>query len=203
MRYTTVKKQTTIEKQTIQKSVFLAYVKGVDTVEEARDFYLEISKKHYDATHNCYAYVVDDKVKFSDDGEPQGTAGMPILQVIQKKNLNRVCVVVTRYFGGVKLGAGGLVRAYSSTAVLGLDKAEKVHVKPCQIVEVHCNYTDYQVLQNFFKANSMTCDVAYTDQVIATCKIDLENVQDFTKKAVELACGRATITLLGQIQGEE
>ena len=116
MRYTTLKKQITTEKQTIQKSVFMANVKGVDTVQEAREFYQEIAKKHYDATHNCYAYVVDDKMKFSDDGEPQGTAGMPILQVIQKQNLNRVCVVVTRYFGGIKLGAGGLVRAYSSTA---------------------------------------------------------------------------------------
>ena len=203
MRYTTLKKQITTEKQTIQKSVFLAYVKGVDTVEEAREFYQEIAKKHYDATHNCYAYVVDDKMKFSDDGEPQGTAGMPILQVIQKQNLNRVCVVVTRYFGGIKLGAGGLVRAYSSTAALGLDVAEKVHVKPCQLVQISCNYTDYQVLQNFFKNNSMSCQVEYTDQVNVTCQIDLCDVDSFTKKTIEMACGRAKIELLAQIQGEE
>ena len=124
MRYTTVKKQTTIEKQTIQKSVFLAYVKGVDTVEEARDFYLEISKKHYDATHNCYAYVVDDKVKFSDDGEPQGTAGMPILRSIDAQKLDNILVVVVRYFGGTLLGTGGLMVAYREATKEALKNAE-------------------------------------------------------------------------------
>lgn len=100
----------------INKSRFLTYCKNVADVNEATDFLLGIKKKHYDATHNCYAYVVGDVVKFSDDGEPSGTAGKPILNAIQQKGFSDTIVVVTRYFGGIKLGAGGLVRAYGGAA---------------------------------------------------------------------------------------
>lgn len=100
----------------INKSRFLTYCKNVADVNEATDFLLGIKKKHYDATHNCYAYVVGDVVKFSDDGEPSGTAGKPILNAVQQKGFSDTIVVVTRYFGGIKLGAGGLVRAYGGAA---------------------------------------------------------------------------------------
>ncbi len=102
----------------IQKSRFIGYVKRVETEEDAQAFVQEIKKKHHDATHNCSAYMVGEHnqvQKANDDGEPSGTAGVPILEVLKKKDLKDTAVVVTRYFGGIKLGAGGLIRAYSST----------------------------------------------------------------------------------------
>ncbi|MCR1833360.1 YigZ family protein [Oceanobacillus caeni] len=102
----------------IQKSRFIGYVRRVKTEEEAQAFIQEIKKKHYDATHNCSAYIIgehDEIQKANDDGEPSGTAGVPILEVLKKQGLKDTAVVVTRYFGGIKLGAGGLIRAYGST----------------------------------------------------------------------------------------
>src|SRR5699024_7098601 len=102
----------------IQKSRFIGYVKRVESEEEAQNFIQEIKKKHHDATHNCSAYVIgenDQIQKANDDGEPSGTAGIPILEVIKKQHLKDTAVVVTRYFGGIKLGAGGLIRAYGGT----------------------------------------------------------------------------------------
>ena len=109
----------------VEKSRFISFACQVSTVGQANFFIESISKQHYDATHNCYAYLTDDGQKFSDDGEPQGTAGMPILNAIKGKNLHNVAVVVTRYFGGIKLGAGGLVRAYGKSASEALDGSEK------------------------------------------------------------------------------
>src|SRR5699024_10060695 len=106
------------DEQIIQKSRFIGYVKRVETEENALAFIDEIKKKHHDATHNCSAYLIgehDQIQKANDDGEPTGTAGVPILEVLKKKKLKDTAVVVTRYFGGVKLGAGGLIRAYGST----------------------------------------------------------------------------------------
>lgn len=109
---------------TIQKSRFICRAKRVTSEEEANEFIQVISKHHWDATHNCYAYLVSENIqKFSDDGEPAGTAGRPILEVIQAKQLQQTVIVITRYFGGVKLGAGGLVRAYSQGASAAIEAA--------------------------------------------------------------------------------
>jgi uncharacterized YigZ family protein len=121
-RYITVRPegQTEIE---INRSRFISYVKRVETQEEAVAFIQEIKKKHWDATHNCSAYIVgehDQYQKMDDDGEPSGTAGKPILEVIKKKGLKDTAIVVTRYFGGIKLGAGGLIRAYGKSASAGV-----------------------------------------------------------------------------------
>lgn len=110
----------------IERSRFITYVKHVENEDDAKNFVAAIKKKNSLATHNCYAYVADEDGfvrKFSDDGEPQGTAGMPMLEVLKNRNLRKTAVVVTRYFGGIKLGAGGLVRAYSKAACDGLDGA--------------------------------------------------------------------------------
>ncbi|WP_085991337.1 YigZ family protein [Oceanobacillus senegalensis] len=115
--YYTVKPEGS-DQLTIQKSRFIGYVKRVTTEEEAQAFIQEIKKRHYDATHNCSAYIIgehDEIQKANDDGEPSGTAGVPILEVLKKQHLKDTAVVVTRYFGGIKLGAGGLIRAYGST----------------------------------------------------------------------------------------
>ena len=116
----------------IQKSKFIASVRNVESEDEAREFLRETKKKFFDATHNCSAWILGengDKQKSNDDGEPGGTAGNPILETIKKNNLTNIIVVVTRYFGGIKLGAGGLVRAYSRSASLGIDAAAIVERK--------------------------------------------------------------------------
>ena len=123
----------------IEKSTFIGYAKPIKTEEEAIEFVNEIKKKHKDATHNVWAYTVGKTMniqRYSDDGEPQGTAGIPTLEVIKKEDLRDVVVVVTRYFGGVKLGAGGLVRAYTKGAKIGIDAAkviEKVMYKKLEL----------------------------------------------------------------------
>lgn len=128
----------------IKKSKFIGYAKPVETEAEAIAFVEEIRKKHWDATHNCYAYQIgfhDEIQKSSDDGEPAGTAGKPILEVIKKEKLKNVAVVVTRYFGGVLLGAGGLVRAYGQTAGMGLRAAGIMTRLLCREVSLSIDYT--------------------------------------------------------------
>ncbi|MDE7300610.1 MAG: YigZ family protein, partial [Clostridia bacterium] len=123
-----------VTEKVIEKSRFIATSRHVDGEEEAKAFIDEVRARYKDATHNCYAYVADDKgnfLRFSDDGEPQGTAGMPILEVIKNCNLKQTAVVVTRYFGGIKLGAGGLVRAYAGAAAENLAATERVNYEPC------------------------------------------------------------------------
>ena len=121
----------------IKKSIFIAHVKHVETEESAREFVQMIRKKNFDATHNCLAWILGELgnlQKSNDDGEPSGTAGNPILDTIKKHELTNTAVVVTRYFGGIKLGAGGLIRAYSHTATLGLDAAKIVQMTTFQIL---------------------------------------------------------------------
>ncbi|NJB05581.1 YigZ family protein [Clostridioides difficile] len=129
---------------TIEKSVFIGYAKPIKSEEEALEFINEIKKKHKDATHNVWAYTVGKNMniqRYSDDGEPQGTAGIPTLEVIKKEDLRDVAVVVTRYFGGTKLGAGGLVRAYTKGAKLGLEAGKIIYKVMYQEVKVKIDYT--------------------------------------------------------------
>ena len=127
-----------------KKSRFIGHVKPVTTEEEAQAFVAALKKQYWDATHNVYAYVLRSGARrFSDDGEPQGTAGMPTLDVLQKAGLTDCVVVVTRYFGGILLGAGGLVRAYSHGALLAAAAGEIVEMRPCTVVEAVCDYAQY------------------------------------------------------------
>ena len=128
-----------------KRSRFIGYCKPVKTQDEAVDFINEIRSKHWDATHNVYAYILSDGqiMRYSDDGEPQGTAGVPVLDVIKKTGIVDVVVVVTRYFGGIMLGAGGLVRAYSHGASIALAAAEPVTMRLCSECKVTCTYNQY------------------------------------------------------------
>lgn len=139
--FTTVQNTEITVETVIEKSRFIAAVKGVSSVEEAVEFVNGKRKKYFDATHNCYAYIVGDKAKFSDDGEPQGTAGLPIFECIKNNGLDCVCVVVTRYFGGVKLGAGGLVRAYSGSCAEALKRCDRLQMTACTRLEVVVSYS--------------------------------------------------------------
>ena len=128
-----------------KKSRFIGRVWPVDTEEEALAKIQETKKQHYDATHNCWAYVIKDgPMRFSDDGEPGGTAGNPMMQVLQRENLFNVVCVVTRYFGGVLLGAGGLVRAYTKGAKIAIDAAGKSMKRVWTVLYVPCPYTYYE-----------------------------------------------------------
>ena len=128
-----------------KKSHFIGRVWPVETEEEALAKIQEMKKQHYDATHNCWAYIIrDGAVRFSDDGEPGGTAGMPMLQVLQREGLYNIVCVVTRYFGGILLGAGGLVRAYTKGAKIAVDAAGKSMKRVWTVLYVPCPYTYYE-----------------------------------------------------------
>ena len=128
-----------------KKSHFIGRVWPVETEEEALEKIQQMKKQHYDATHNCWAYIIKDgAVRFSDDGEPGGTAGMPMLQVLQREGLYNIVCVVTRYFGGILLGAGGLVRAYTKGAKIAVDAAGKSMKRVWTVLYVPCPYTFYE-----------------------------------------------------------
>ena len=128
-----------------KKSRFIGRIWPVDTEEEALARIQEMKKRHYDATHNCWAYIIrDGAVRFSDDGEPGGTAGMPMLQVLQREGMNNIVCVVTRYFGGILLGAGGLVRAYTKGAKIAVDAGGKSMKRVWTVLYVPCPYSFYE-----------------------------------------------------------
>lgn len=128
-----------------KKSRFIGRIWLVETEEAALDIIQQMKKQHYDATHNCWAYIIrDGAVRFSDDGEPGGTAGMPMLQVLQREGLYNVVCVVTRYFGGILLGAGGLVRAYTKGAKIAVDAAGKSMKRVWNVLYIPCPYTFYE-----------------------------------------------------------
>lgn len=191
---------------TEKKSVFITYVKRVENEDGAKRFVSEIKEKHRDATHNVYAYILKDTgiARFSDDGEPSGTAGMPVLEVIKREGLTGVCVVVTRYFGGILLGAGGLVRAYAKAAKLGIDKAGTArfteHTKFC----VELSYGEYQKLAN--DAGKYGCTVIgteYAQNVNVTLSCSEENLEKFKAYAADITAGKARIQILGKIFAPE
>lgn len=193
--YTTLSHDVAVVQNTISKSVFIGYAKGVDSVQDAESFVNEVAKKHYDATHNCFAYIVDDRAKYSDNGEPQGTAGMPIYDCIKKQSLNGVCVVVTRYFGGVKLGAGGLVRAYGGTCSDVLASATKVHMRSCVRFDIVVDYSLVKVVQRAL-GQLAKCENIIYDTSVTLCCLALEQSYDtITNIVVENTLGKAVITV--------
>ena len=168
----------------IKRSTFLGKLKKVQSEEEAKNFVASIKKEHSLATHNCYAYIVFDdgveRVRYSDDGEPQGTAGLPILGVLKNKGLYNVAVVVTRYFGGIKLGAGGLVRAYAETATEACNSACVTKCVLCTKILVPFAYENYKKF-NMFKMPkySKTLSVEYSDKVNVAFAVRKEDAEVF------------------------
>ncbi len=156
--------EVSIEK-VIERSRFIAAAIHVEDVGQAAEFVESKRKKYYDATHNCYAYIVGDKAKFSDDGEPQGTAGMPIYECIKQSGLDRVCVVVTRYFGGIKLGAGGLTRAYGGSCAECLGKCVRVAMTDCTRAEVTADYSCLKPLRKALQGVAVEESVFFEEKV--------------------------------------
>ncbi|MDZ4910308.1 YigZ family protein, partial [Clostridium perfringens] len=153
----------------VEKSTFIGYAKPIKTEEEAIEFVNEIKKKHKDATHNVWAYTVGENMniqRYSDDGEPQGTAGIPTLEVIKKEDLRDVVVVVTRYFGGIKLGAGGLVRAYTKGAKIGIEAGIVIEKVKYTEVKIKIEYTQLGKIQNEIMNLGFTVkDTIYSEDV--------------------------------------
>ena len=165
----------------INKSKFIAHVKQVEDEEAAKTFLQQLKKKYFDATHNCSAWVLGvdgSKQKSNDDGEPGGTAGNPILETIKKNELVNTVVVVTRYFGGIKLGAGGLIRAYSHTAALGLSASKIVTMTPMQRLSITVNYNLFASVENWIRNKNITVESKdYTDNVTLSLLLLPEEVE--------------------------
>ena len=183
----------------IEKSTFIGYAKPIKTEEEAIDFINEIKKKHKDATHNVWAYTVGKSMniqRYSDDGEPQGTAGIPTLEVIKKEDLRDVVVVVTRYFGGIKLGAGGLVRAYTKGAKVGIEAAKVIEKVMYKEVRIKIDYTLLGKVQNeIMNMGYFVKDTVYEDNVEFIVYSRLNEVKNLTEKMVDITSANAQITL--------
>ncbi|MDB0438725.1 YigZ family protein [Clostridioides difficile] len=184
---------------TIEKSVFIGYAKPIQCEEEAVEFINEIKKKHKDANHNVWAYTVGQNMniqRYSDDGEPQGTAGIPTLEVIKKEDLRDVVVVVTRYFGGIKLGAGGLVRAYTKGAKLGLESGKIISKVMYQEVKVKIDYTQLGKVQNeLMNLGYFIKDTVYEDNVEIIVYSKLEDVEKLSEKMTDITSGTGKIVL--------
>lgn len=168
--YLTIAKEATDE-FVERKSRFMGFIKPVTTEEEALAFIREKQKKYWDATHNVYAYVLNggNLCRFSDDGEPQGTAGIPVLDVLRKEGLVDCVVVVTRYFGGILLGAGGLVRAYSHGAKIAVDAAGVVEMRRCLLGEITCDYAQYGMIPALLAEHSAHITDTQFGEAVTVC----------------------------------
>lgn len=183
----------------IQKSRFIAYTSHVETEAEARDFVTAIKKKHFDARHNCSAWVLgadSSQQKSNDDGEPGGTAGNPILEAIKQHGLTNVVVVVTRYFGGIKLGTGGLIRAYSHTASLGLEATPCLEVKPFCLMEAEMDYSLLGTVENWIRNEELrTGETAYLDKVTVRLLVEPADCETISTELTNLTAAQCKITI--------
>lgn len=185
---------------TEKRSTFIGHVWPVETEEEARARIEEMKKKYHDARHNCWCYLLKDgPVRYSDDGEPQGTAGQPMLGVFQKEGVTNVCCVVTRYFGGVLLGAGGLVRAYTQSAKDALDAAGISVVRRWVELAVECPYSFLERVKLACTAQGgIVGDVEYTAHVTVHALLPEGSVEMFQAQMTELSAGDFSAMELGE-----
>lgn len=180
-----------------KKSRFIGYVCHVESEEEALAFVAEIKKKHYDARHNCYAYAIGREqplLRFSDDGEPGGTAGKPILEVITGKGLCDICIVVTRYFGGTLLGTGGLVRAYTDAAKVCIEATQIV--RKCRVIPVvvKTNYTDLGKVQHILGREGIDVkDSVYGEKVELRVELFVEDAERIQNTLIEATAARVEL----------
>lgn len=181
----------------IQKSRFIAYIDRAETEEEAQEFIQSIKKKHWNANHNCSAYLIGENdliQKANDDGEPSGTAGVPILEVLKKKHLKDTVVVITRYFGGIKLGAGGLIRAYGKSTSEGLSATGIVERKLMRIVHTTVDYTWLGKIENELRSSVYQLkEIHYLDKVEIETFVEEAQTETFKKWMVELTSGQCEL----------
>ena len=197
MEFRTIKEDGQVQEE-IKKSRFICHAKRIYSEEEARAFITAIKKEHYKATHNCSAFIIGERSEIkrtSDDGEPSGTAGVPMLGVLENHNLTNVCVVVTRYFGGIKLGAGGLIRAYAGSVALAVKEIGIVEIKEQAGIQIQMSYAQYQEYGNFLKEyNLMELETNFTDQVDTIIFVDKEDKEDTNAALIEFFNGKVILT---------
>jgi uncharacterized YigZ family protein len=194
-RYYTVKKEACEHEINIQKSRFIAHIKRTETEAEAQEFIQTLKKKYWDASHNCSAYIIgehDQIQKANDDGEPSGTAGVPILEVLKKKKLKDTVVVITRYFGGIKLGAGGLIRAYGKATSEGLNTGGIVERRLVQVIHATIDYTWLgKVEKELRESEYIIKEIHYLDTVEVEVYVNEDQVSVYMDWITELTNGQA------------
>lgn len=183
----------------IEKSTFIGYAKPIKSEDEAVEFVNEIKKKHKDATHNVWAYTVGENMniqRYSDDGEPQGTAGIPTLEVIKKEDLRDIVVVVTRYFVGIKLGAGGLVRAYTKGAKIGIEAGIIIEKVKYTDVKIKIEYNQLGKIQNEIMSLGFTVkDTIYGEDVEIIVYSKVEDVESLKSRIIDITSATADISI--------
>ncbi len=190
-----------IDEYVEKHSRFIATVVPIKNQDEALKTIEAVRSKHWDARHNVYAYtLLDGNIKrYSDDGEPSGTAGVPVLNILEKSELQNVLVVVTRYFGGILLGTGGLVRAYSHTAKLGVEKAKIIKRCLCDIISLEINYTLLGKIQNYLEQRNIKINSTnYEDNVKIEVSLSVASKDTFIKEIIELTDGQISYKEIGQ-----
>ena len=199
-QYTTVKNESYVEFEE-KRSIFIGHAIHVETEDEAAAFVKSMKKKYSDATHNVWAYLLKGGLvaRYSDDGEPQGTAGMPVLEAIRKSGAEDICVVVTRYFGGILLGAGGLIRAYSHSAVIAIEGAQVITYEPYCEYELSCGYSEYQKYSNILgNERAIVDNTDFGAEVTLRFAVKRELAKALLKKISEAGYGRDIPRLIGE-----
>lgn len=183
-----------IAEEEIKKSRFICHLKRVYTEEEARAFISEIKKEHHKANHNCSAFTLGDRQEIqrsSDDGEPSGTAGVPMLEILKKREITNVCAVVTRYFGGIKLGAGGLIRAYAGSVGHALDQVGLVKFVTQEQLILTLDYGNYDGLQRFLSSQGLVISESeFLSDVTVKLFVDLDKTEQLLADLVEQFSGK-------------
>lgn len=187
-------KEDFIAEEEIKKSRFICHLKRVYTEEEARAFISEIKKEHHKANHNCSAFTLGDRQEIqrsSDDGEPSGTAGVPMLEILKKREITNVCAVVTRYFGGIKLGAGGLIRAYAGSVGHALDQVGLVKFVTREQLILTLDYGNYDGLQRFLSSQGLVISESeFLSDVTVKLFVDLDKTEQLLADLVEQFSGK-------------
>lgn len=183
-----------------KRSRFIGHIWHAETEEEAVFHIKQMREKHYNATHNVYAYIIrSGAMRYCDDGEPQGTAGMPVLEVLRREQLFNVCCVVTRYFGGILLGAGGLVRAYAKSAKLAVDAAGISCKQVWSHVELPCPYHLYESMKRTVAVcNGQILDTEYGAEIVLRCIVPQADSEAFVAKIIDTSSGRVRPTVGAQ-----
>ena len=185
---------------TEKRSRFIGHLLPVETEEQAREFIAQMKKKYYDARHNCWCYLIGgDTMRYGDDGEPQGTAGQPMLNVFQRENVTNVVCVVTRYFGGILLGAGGLTRAYSKSARDALVAAGVSEMGLWAMADIPCPYALFERVRGEVTALGGTVDSAdYGADIRLTISLPAENTAALRERLTELSAGGIALTVTAE-----
>ncbi|MGT2896429.1 YigZ family protein [Streptococcus entericus] len=200
MNYKTIKTDGIVE-QDIKKSRFICHLKRVETEDEARDYIASIKKQHYKANHSCSAMIIGKKSEIkrsSDDGEPSGTAGVPMLTVLEKQELTNVVAVVTRYFGGIKLGAGGLIRAYAGSVAGAIAELGRVEVKRLEGLAITLTYPQYQTYANFLASEGLEeMETVFQADITTKIYLDKEAIPAFVDRLTDYYQGKVVATPSG------